>query len=206
MADRARGRAAIVAASYLVGSVPWSQIAARRKGVDLRRFGSGTVSGTALYRVAGFTPLAIAGSLDVAKGAVGPLAATSRRPLLAAVAAAAAVAGHNWSPFLRFAGGRGVAPALGGLLARAPAGAAVVLGGTVGGRFVKQTALGSFVSYLAVVPVVRRVHGWRGALVAGAVVVPMLAKRIAGNRLPQAWNARTLASRLLLDHDPGEPA
>ena len=144
-----RDRAAIVAGSYLAGSLPWSQLAARRRGVDLRRFGTGTVSGTALYRVAGFAPLAIAGSLDVAKGAVGPLIATPRRPGLAAAAAAAAVAGHNWSPFLGFAGGRGVAPALGGLLAGAPAGAAVLLGGLVAGRLRKQTGLGCFAAYVA---------------------------------------------------------
>ena len=59
------------------------------------------MSGTALYRVAGFTPLAVAGVLDVAKGAVGPLLAGRDRPVLAAVAGGAAVAGHNWSPWLR---------------------------------------------------------------------------------------------------------
>ncbi len=159
LADRTAGPAAIVAGSYLAGSLPWSQLAARRRGVDLRRFGTGTVSGTALYRVAGFAPLAVAGSLDVAKGAVGPLTATPRRPGLAAAAAAAAVAGHNWSPFLGFAGGRGVAPALGGLLAGAPAGAAVLLGGLVAGRLRKQTGLGCFAAYVALVPAVRRLHG-----------------------------------------------
>jgi acyl phosphate:glycerol-3-phosphate acyltransferase len=196
--------AAIVAGSYLAGSLPWSQLAARRRGVDLRRFGSGTVSGTALYRVAGFAPLAIAGSLDVAKGAVGPLIATPRRPGLAAVAAAAAVAGHNWSPFLGFAGGRGVAPAIGGLLAGAPAGAAVLLGGLVAGRLRKQTGLGCFAAYVALVPAVRRLHGTRAALLAGAVVAPLLGKRILGNRPPEAWDRRTVVSRMIFDRDPGE--
>jgi acyl phosphate:glycerol-3-phosphate acyltransferase len=195
-----------VAGSYLAGSVPFAQLAARRKGVDLRRFGTGTVSGTALYRVAGFAPLAIAGSLDVAKGAAGPLLATSRRPRLAAAAAAAAVSGHNWSPFLAFAGGRGVAPALGSLLAGAPTGAALLLGGTVAGRMARQTGLGCFVSYLALVPIVRRVHGSPAALLAGAVLVPMLAKRLAGNRRPGVWDARTVASRLLFDQDPANAA
>src|SRR5437660_880085 len=78
---------------------------------------------------AGFRVLAVAGVLDVAKGAVGPLLAGRDRPALAAAAAAAGVAGHNWSPFLRGAGGRGISPAIGALLAGAPVGAAVLLGG-----------------------------------------------------------------------------
>jgi glycerol-3-phosphate acyltransferase PlsY len=203
LADRTAGTA-IVAGSYLAGSLPWSQLAARRRGVDLRRFGTGTVSGTALYRVAGFAPLAVAGSLDVAKGAVGPLAATSRRPGLAAAAASAAVAGHNWSPFLGFAGGRGVAPALGGLLAGAPAGAAVLLGGLVAGRLRKQTGLGCFAAYVALVPAVRRLHGRSAAVLAGAVMAPLLVKRILGNRPPEVWDRRTVISRMIFDRDPGE--
>ena len=193
----------IVAGSYVAGSLSWSQVAARRRGVDLRSVGSGTVSGTALYRVAGFAPLAVAGSLDVAKGAIGPLAATRARPRVSALAAAAAVAGHNWSLFLRGAGGRGVAPALGSLLAGAPAGAAVLVGGLVAGRLSRQTGLGCFAAYLALVPVARRVHGTAAGLVATAVLVPLLAKRIAGNRPPAGWDARTIASRLLFDDDPG---
>jgi acyl phosphate:glycerol-3-phosphate acyltransferase len=193
----------VIVGSYVAGSLPWSQVAARRRGVDLRSVGSGTVSGTALYRVAGFAPLAIAGSLDVAKGAIGPLAATPARPRVSALAASAAVAGHNWSPFLRGAGGRGVAPALGSLLAVAPAGAAVLVGGLVAGRLSRQTGLGCFAAYLALVPVARRVHGKAAGLMATAVLVPLLAKRIAGNRPPAEWDARTIAARLLFDDDPG---
>ena len=204
LADRTAGRVAVVAGSYVAGSLPWSQLGARRRGVDLRRFGSGTVSGTALYRVAGFAPLAVAGSLDVAKGAVGPLIATPRRPGLAAAAASAAVAGHNWSPFLGFAGGRGVAPALGGLLAGAPAGAGVLLGGLVAGRLRKQTGLGCFVAYVALIPAVLRNHGRSAALLAAAVVAPLLAKRLLGNRPPEAWDRRTVVSRMIFDRDPGE--
>jgi glycerol-3-phosphate acyltransferase PlsY len=68
------GPIAVLAAAFFAGSVPFSQIAACRfSGEDLRQVGTGTVSGTALYRVAGFGPLVKAGILDVAKGAFGPL-------------------------------------------------------------------------------------------------------------------------------------
>ena len=87
----------MLAASFLAGSIPFANLAARRlRGVDLRTTGSGTVSGTSLYRVAGFGPLAVVGCLELAKGAVGPLLAGSRRPGLGAGATGLAVTGHNW--------------------------------------------------------------------------------------------------------------
>src|SRR5262245_65557688 len=108
--------AAILLLSFAAGAIPFSYLAGRRaRGVDLRRVGSGTVSGTSLYRVAGFGPLAVAGVCDVAKGAVAVLIAGDH-VALAAVCGGLAVAGHNWSPFLRGSGGRGISPALGALL------------------------------------------------------------------------------------------
>jgi glycerol-3-phosphate acyltransferase PlsY len=192
-----------LALAFLAGAVPFSNLAARRsRGVDLRTVGSGTVSGTSLYRVAGFGPLAVAGVCDVAKGAVGPLLAGRDRPGLAAAAAASGVAGHNWSPFLAGAGGRGISPAMGALGASAPAGAAVLLAGLVAGRLGGETALGSFVADLAVVPVAGRVHGRPGRWLALGVLLPMVVKRLAGNRRPAPdRRAATYAARLLLDRD-----
>ena len=47
--------------AYLLGAIPFSNLFARRlRGIDLRDEGTGTVSGTGLYRVAGFGPLALA--------------------------------------------------------------------------------------------------------------------------------------------------
>jgi len=195
---------AVLGLAYLAGAVPFSNLAARLlRGVDLREIGTGTVSGTGLYRVAGFGPLAVAGSLDVAKGAVGPLLAGRDRPVLAALAGGAAVAGHDWSPFLGFAGGRGISPALGALAVNAPAGVAVLGLGLAGGRLARRTSLGCFLAYLALVPVLARVHGRRGALAGAAVLVPIVAKRLAGNAPPPAGpeRARVLWNRLVHDQD-----
>ena len=203
----AMNRTAVVLASFGAGSIPFSNVASRRtRGVDLREVGSGTVSGTALYRVAGFTPLAVAGVLDVSKGAIGPLLSGRHRPLLAAVAGGAAVAGHNWSPWLRGAGGRGFAPALGSLLANAPTGVPVLAAGLIGGRLAHETGLGAFAALAALVPVLARTNGRRGAVVGACIAVPMAAKRLAGNRR-LAFPARRGAylRRLLLDND-GEAA
>lgn len=194
-----------VPAAYLLGAVPFSNLAARRvAGVDLRTVGTGTVSGSGLYAVAGFRALAVAGVLDVAKGAVGP-ALAGDDPARRAVAAAAGVCGHNWSPWLGGAGGRGISPAIGALLVAAPAGAATLLAGLAGGRMAGETALGSLAADAALVPVAGRAHGRDGAVIAAAVLAPLVAKRLAGNGVPE--RRRAYLWRLLIDADePARPA
>jgi glycerol-3-phosphate acyltransferase PlsY len=192
-------------AAFLVGAVPFSQIAARlRAGTDLRRVGTGTVSGTNLFRVAGFGPLAVAGVCDVAKGGVSPFFAGGR-PVLAAVCGGLAVVGHNWSPFLRGAGGRGISPALGALLVQAWPGTVVLVLGLVLGKFAHETALGSFVADTLVVPITGLTHGAVGAFASVCVVAPMLVKRLVGNAPPREPGTRAYVHRLLYDHDPATP-
>jgi acyl phosphate:glycerol-3-phosphate acyltransferase len=192
----------VLAGAWLAGSVPFANIAAGRRGIDLRHEGRGTVSGSALYEVAGFGPLAVAGLCDVGKGAVGPLLAGRDRPVLAALASTAGMAGHNWSPWLRGAGGRGVAVALGALTAQAWPGTVVLAVGLASGRLARQTGLGTLVAMVVVVPVVARTHG-RGAALAGAGLAgTMIAKRLAGNRPPAEPGWSTYLHRLLFDDDP----
>lgn len=196
--------AAKLGAAFLIGAIPFSNVAARLvKGVDLRAVGSGTVSGTSLYRVAGWGPLAVAGVLEVSKGAAGPLLVGRERRELAALAAGLAVAGHNWSPFLRGAGGRGLSPALGALGVLAPPGTALLFAGMTLGKLVGQAAPGSLVAQLALVPLLRRTNGRAGALAGAAVVVPMLVKRVLGNAPPPPGlpPLRVYLTRLLFDRD-----
>ena len=190
--------------AFLAGSVPFSNLAAHLvAGVDLRGVATGTVSGTNLYRVAGFGPLAVAGALDLAKGALGPVLVGRDRPLPAALAAGLVVSGHNWSPWLRGAGGRGISPATGALLAVAWPGATVLLGGLAVGRLVGCTAPGALAAQLALVPVLAVTRGRSGALAGAAVLLPMLAKRLLGNAPPPAGVPRgqVLRARLLHDRD-----
>ena len=190
-------------AAFLVGSIPFSNIAARlTRGVDLRGVANGTVSGTSLYRVAGFGPLAAAGVLEVGKGAVGPLIAGRNHPVAAALAAGLGVVGHNWSPFLRGAGGRGMSPAIGALGVVGWQGSLVLLAGLAGGKIVGQAAPGSLVAQAALIPVLARARGRRGALAGAAVLAPMLAKRLLGNApAPGRRAGRVYLTRLLLDRD-----
>lgn len=207
----------MLVAAYLAGSVPFAQITSLAlTRTDLRRVGTGTVSGTALYQVTGFGPLAVAGLLEVVKGTVGPLLAGPDRPVLAAAATAAGVAGHNWSPWLGGAGGRGLSPSIGALAVTAPEGAALVLGGMALGRLGHQSGVGSLAAVLALVPVLGARRGRPGRWQAVAVALPMVAKRLAGNRRADGaravrnrsgarglrWALRLAANRLLLDRDP----
>jgi glycerol-3-phosphate acyltransferase PlsY len=201
-----RHPATVCLAAYAVGAIPFSNLAARvRAGIDLRSVGEGTVSGSGLYQVAGFGPLAIAGIADVAKGAVGPLLAGPRRPVLAAVAAAAGVSGHNWSPFLRGAGGRGLSVAMGALAARHWQGTALLLAGLAAGRLVDEAGFGAFVADAALGPLLWWTDGRPGLLIAVGVVVPMVVKRLVGNRPPAEPTPVTYVHRLLYDNDAARP-
>ena len=205
MADRPwwRHPVVVLGAAYVAGAIPFSNLMARRRrGVDLRAVGSGTVSGTSLYQVAGFGALAVSGICDVAKGTVGPALAGRDRPGLQAAACAAAVAGHNWSPFLAGAGGRGISPAIGALGAAAPVGSAILLGGMTVGRLGGETAIGSLAAGALLVPVLARTDGRRGALAGAGVVATMIAKRLAGNApAPPGRRARTYLNRFVFDRD-----
>lgn len=192
-----------LAVSYLLGSVPFTNVAARRlKDVDLRDVGTGTVSGTGLHQVAGFGPLAVVGCMELAKGAAVPLLARRRSVRLAALAAGSAVVGHNWSPFLGFRGGRGVSVALGACLAVAPEGAALLGAGLGVGRLARQSGAGCALAIAALPFVLTRSRGRDGLLVGLSLSVPLAAKRLAGNAPPTTRDLRHYAERLIFDRDP----
>lgn len=110
----------IVCASFLLGSIPFGLIVGKLWGsVDVRQHGSGNIGTSNVMRTVGKGAGALVLVLDVLKGAVPVMAATSLGLSDAAVAAAgfAAVAGHMWSAFLKFKGGKGVATTLGVLIA-----------------------------------------------------------------------------------------
>jgi acyl phosphate:glycerol-3-phosphate acyltransferase len=171
--------AGVLVAAYLAGAIPVSNIVARvTHGVDLREVGSGTVSPSNLYRVAGLWPTVIAGLFEVGKGAVGPALAI-RQPLWAvSLAGFLAVTGHNWSPFLKGSGGRGLSTATGALAIVAWPGAVVMCAGLLAGGAARHVYMGMTVALAALVPVLFLLQG-PGYAIAGAVVVlPIGAKTV----------------------------
>jgi len=114
--------AILPAAGFLSGSIPWSFLAARSRGVDLRKTGSGNVGATNLFRSCGKTVGAAGLLLDALKGALPALASRllGLGDIVLAATVVAAVLGHVFTPWLGFRGGKGVATALGGVAVMAP--------------------------------------------------------------------------------------
>jgi glycerol-3-phosphate acyltransferase PlsY len=157
--------------------------------------------------------MALAGILDIGKGAGTVAVVMGSHPLLAAFGAGAAAIGHNWSPFLGGAGGRALAVALGVCLVMAWPGV-VVLGLGMGiGRLFRQTGLGSFLAQAVLPLVLALTAGWFlsvddpvvGGALGLALVVPMWAKRLLGNAPLRRQRPAVYVSRLLFDNDTGWP-
>lgn len=114
----------LLLAAYLIGGLPTSYLVARARGIDLRTRGSGNLGATNAFRVLGWKAALPIFVVDIAKG----FAPTFLFPAwdgmpsaaLAFAFGAAAIAGHVYSPYVGFRGGKGVATGAGVFLALAP--------------------------------------------------------------------------------------
>ena len=103
---------------YGLGSIPFGMVLARVMGLgNLRDIGSGNIGATNVLRTGNKKLAAATLILDGAKGAVAVLIATIYGPDIAVIAAAGSLLGHLFPVWLKFRGGKGVATALGILLA-----------------------------------------------------------------------------------------
>ena len=135
--------------AFLVGSIPFGVLVGRLRGVDIRAQGSGNIGATNALRVMGWKAGLLVLLLDISKGLAPVLLVRhfiGADAVTTAGTGVAAVLGHCFSPFLGLSGGKGVATALGMILAvdwrvgLIALGAFVILTGTT--RFV---SLGSVV-------------------------------------------------------------
>ncbi len=109
-----------VAISYLIGSIPIGYMVAKwGYGIDIRDHGSKNIGFTNVLRTLGPFPGAITLTADILKGVSAVFLARwmSLPDSLVIAAGLAVIAGHNWSVFLKFRAGRGVATGLGVVLA-----------------------------------------------------------------------------------------
>jgi glycerol-3-phosphate acyltransferase PlsY len=100
----------VVAAAYLLGSIPSAYLIGRwLKGLDLRKAGDGRLGAALTRRRVGLGGSIIVAAIDFGKGvAVVALAKGLGLPIgVVIIAGLVAVVGHNWSLFLRFKGGKG---------------------------------------------------------------------------------------------------
>jgi len=106
----------LVVGGYLLGSLPLTYLVAKlSRGIDLRRYGSGSVGATNLTRATSKWAGMSAGAFDFGKGMLMVWAAQAVGLGIGAQVAVgmAVIIGHNWSVFLRFSGGRGILTTLG---------------------------------------------------------------------------------------------
>jgi glycerol-3-phosphate acyltransferase PlsY len=173
--------ALVVFIAYVLGSIPFSYVVARRRGVDIRRVGSGNVGASNVLRSAGITAGLLALMLDFLKGVIATGIALWRAPLdlVPEIAALAVVLGHVFPPWLRFRGGKGVAVAAGAYVFLMPA-----------------PLIGSLLVFMSLVALTRYVSI---GSIAAAISLPILAALMAEPRAAYSL-AAVVALLILLKH------
>ena len=106
--------------SYFIGSIPTAYIYGKLyKGIDIREHGSGNAGATNVFRVLGKIPGIIVLVIDILKGVLPVVIVAvlgSTQVIERILFAVCAVCGHNWTIFLNFKGGKGIATSLGVLI------------------------------------------------------------------------------------------
>jgi glycerol-3-phosphate acyltransferase PlsY len=194
-------------ASYLLGTLPTAYIVARlARGIDIRHYGSGSVSASNVQTHVGQKAFALVGAIDFFKGVL-PVAVGLWLGLdlwVVMAAGVTAVIGHDWSPYLGFVGGRGVGPSMGMLILVAPVEVVVASLIFLAGRKHKYDAFWCIlgIALLSVLALLLR-RPAPVVMAAAAVLLLTILKRLEANRLPVAagqWR-QVLLTRLLFDRD-----
>ena len=211
--------ALLVVGAFLVGSIPTAYLVSKYSaGIDIRDYGSGNVGASNVIAHVGMWIGVAQGLFDcLVKGAAPVLVGAylfQSDLWIQGAAGVAAVVGHNWSPFLRFTGGRGVSIAIGALLAltlwwelliAAALFGVSVLASVLIKSVSRDTGLWTLVS-LILIPLLayRREQPLETVLTVIAVGTVLVAKRLTANwePIPKEYGVlRVLAFRILWDRD-----
>src|SRR5476651_969303 len=153
---------------YLVGSMPTGYLLGRSRGLDIRRHGSGNIGATNVWRVMGrnwglvafasdflkgFLPLYLLRTLSFPEGGSWTVA------LLLVICGLAAIIGHNYTPWLGFKGGKGIATSAGVLAALMPPVLAVALSLWIIATLLTRTvSIGSLLAAVVLAPCAARFY------------------------------------------------
>ncbi len=193
---------------YLLGSIPSGYLAGKWiKGIDLREYGSGTVSGSMVWEHVAKWAVVPVGLFDIFKGALPTW--LGLRLGLGEVAAMligfAAIIGHNWPVYLNFQGGRGFSPFLGVLLALFPWGVPIILAGLGIGNIFRSPAIPLIV--LVSLPIFAAFLNGSSIVLwlsVGMTVITVV-KRLEANRRPlpddPVERRNVILRRIFLDRD-----
>ena len=104
--------------AYLFGAIPVGVLVMRTYGIDIQKIGSGNIGANNVLRAAGWGPALVVALADIMKGGIAVLIAQAfgMPGWEVAVVGFCAVLGHNYSVFLGFRGGKGVATSFGTIL------------------------------------------------------------------------------------------
>jgi glycerol-3-phosphate acyltransferase PlsY len=127
--------------SYLLGSIPTGYLVAAARGIDIRTVGSGNIGATNVFRFLGVPAGVFVLLVDALKGWVAVVvlarlfgnwfdstASPAAREWLAMVGGVSAILGHNFTCWLRFKGGKGIATSAGMLIALVPWALLIIFG------------------------------------------------------------------------------
>jgi len=177
----------VVVIAYFLGSVPAGFLAGKARGIDVRMVGSGNIGATNAFRVLGKTAGTVVLVADALKGFAAarwtPLlavylfpGAVSQRENLALAAGVAAILGHNFTCWLKFKGGKGIATSGGVVLAWAPLACLTAL--ALWGVVFVLTKFVSVASIAAALVLPIAVWFWNGSLTMTAVMAALSALAI----------------------------
>ena len=130
-----------VLGGYLLGSIPTGFLVAKARGIDIRTVGSGNIGATNVFRQLGVPAGVFVLLADALKGWIAvvvvsrlishwldPSADNDTREWLALLAGVGAILGHNYTCWLHFKGGKGIATSAGVIMALSPWGLLIILG------------------------------------------------------------------------------
>jgi glycerol-3-phosphate acyltransferase PlsY len=173
--------------AYLIGSIPFALLLARRFGAaDLRRIGSGNLGAANVMRASGVTAGLLVVALDMSKGAASVWLAARDSPGAALPAAAgfAAIIGHIYPLWLRFRGGKGVATACGVFAVLTPLAVPPALAVFIAVVWLtKYISLGSVVASIVLAPLAYALGSPAPSVLAAAAAAAIIVFRHRSNVL-----------------------
>lgn len=183
--------AAILSACYLIGAIPFGLLVGKAlRGIDIRKFGSGNIGASNILRTLGVGPAIVVFALDTAKGTAAvalttiALRYTVPENVLQYYVVAGAIMvilGHNFSVFLKFQGGKGVATSLGVIIGFAP----IVAGVT----FIIWVSIVAAFRYISVASIVAALS---------TPVMMQYSKELFGHEIPVSYRVCALVAALFI--------
>ena len=119
--------------AFLLGSIPFGLLLGKVRGIDIREHGSGNIGSTNVFRTLGKKSGIICLILDILKGFFPVFLARQFVPddtgghTIEVLTALASILGHNYSPWIGFKGGKGIATSGGAVLALMPAAVVILI-------------------------------------------------------------------------------